>query len=216
MSELRLSYPACVLMEKSRITAADVNLLKTRIFADGLNRRDDVAMLLAIQHSLAEKCVEWNHFFVEILSDHVVDRLSPFGTMTEAKADWLRRTVSRGGIVASRNEFDVLVRIIERTGCASPSVAAFALEQVRMAVVDGEGPLATRRKGLWAMLGMDHLGVLNRILAALGSRDPFSIADAEALFDPTQNLVPDRSATPWGQFVSTLVRPVPAERLTAA
>ncbi|MCY0146654.1 hypothetical protein OEG84_02705 [Hoeflea sp. G2-23] len=207
MSELRLSYPACTLAEKSNFTPQDVQLIENRVFARGLDGPDAVATLLALEHCRAEKCVEWDEFFIRTLTDHVVNHLAPAGTMTRAKADWLRRALARGGLIASRNEIEALVRIMEMAGTQSHHLAAFALSQVWHAVVEGEGPLASRRKGLWAVLGMEQLTYINRVLAALGSAQPFSVADAEALFDPALDLTPGGQKSAWREFIARVAGP---------
>lgn len=207
MSELRLSYPACTLADKTKFTPDDVQLIETRIFAKGLENGDAVATLLALEHCRAEKCAEWDDFFVRALSDHVINSMGPTATLTRAKADWLRRALSRGGLVTSRNEFEALVQIMEMAGPESHWLAEFALEQIRYAVMEGEGPLATRRKGLWATLGMDQLSFLNRILVAVGAPGSISIGDAGALFDPAHNLAPGGQETAWRDYLATVVGP---------
>ena len=132
MSELRLSYPACMLAEKNTLTPEDVRLIETRIFPDGLDSTNAVATLLALEHSPAAKCAEWDRFFVRILSDYVVNRMQPCGVLSSNKADWVRRALSRGGHVTSPNEFKALIRFMEFSGADSHILAAFALEQVRI------------------------------------------------------------------------------------
>lgn len=206
MGELRLSYPACMLVEKSTINPEDIQLLVHRVFAGGLKRHDDVATLLAIEHSRSLKCREWDGFFVETLTRHMVEQLEPVRAMNADKVELIRRSFSRGGVIGSRNEFEIVVRVVERTGAAAAELAAFALNQIHLAIVEGEGPLANRRKGLWAALDMEHLHYINRLMKALGNPDPFSITDAEMLFDPAQNLLNDREATAWSELVATMTR----------
>lgn len=208
MSELRLSYPACTLAEKSTLTPEDVRLIETRIFPCGLDSGNAVATLLALEHCPAGKCAEWDDFFVRILSDHVVNHLHPTGGLTEAKANWVRRALSRGGLVASRNEFEALIRIIEMAGSQGRELAPFALDQIWRAVVEGEGPLASRRRGLWAAVGMDQLNAINRILAATGTAAPLSVAEAEALFDPVNNLMPGEPRSAWRDLLLSVGAPV--------
>jgi len=207
MSELRLSYPACRLAENIEFTAQDVQLIQHTVFAKGLEGPDAVATLLALEHCRAEKCVEWDEYFIRTLADYLVNHMAPAGSMTRAKADWLRRVLSRGGLIAGRNEVEALVRIMEMTGAQSHYLAAFALSQVWYAVVEGEGPLASRRKGLWAVLGMEQLTYINRVLAALGSAQPFSVDDAEALFDPALDLAPDGRKSAWCEFIARVTGP---------
>jgi hypothetical protein len=216
MSELRLSYPACMLAEKTKFTPDDVVLMESRVFARGLDSPDALATLLAFEHCGADKCRQWDEFFVRILSGHVIESMHPTGILTEAKASWLRRALSRDGLVSSRNELEVLLRIMELAGFQGRLLADFALNQVWYAVVEGEGPLASRRKGLWAALGMEQLGFINRVLAALGASEPFSIADAEALFDPAHNLAPDGQQTAWRDFTCAVTAPGLKPRAAAA
>jgi|GEM_PF-3264567 hypothetical protein len=205
MGELRLSYPACMLVEKSRITREDVDILVARAL-HGAAGRDEVATLLAIEHGRAAKCADWDRFLVERLTRHFVDEVEPVRGMNPCKVAMIRRALARGDVVGSRNEFEVLVRIVEELGEEAAELAAFALKQIHLAVVEGEGPLANRRKGLWAALDMAHLTAINRILKALGQDEPLSLTDAEALFDPAENLLNDPEASAWGEFVAMLTR----------
>lgn len=207
MSELRLAYPAYMLVEKTEITAADIQLMGNRMFQNGLNPKDDVVTLLAIEHSNSKKSREWDDYFVGILSDHVRAMADASGYLPLSATHWVRSMFCRGGIIASRNEFRVMVDVIETLGKGCPELATFALEQIHHAVMEGEGPLARSRKGIWATISMDQLVFINHILAALGNPEPFSISDAEALFDPAQNLYNDQQATAWAELVSTLTCP---------
>lgn len=201
MSELRMSYPASTIVDKPRIGPADVTLLKSAVFRHGLIAVDAVATLLAIEHGRAEKCTEWDAFFVRVLSDHVINGLQPAGHLTAEKAAWLKRVITRGGVIASCNEFEVLIRVIEMGGQEAVHLAAFALDQIRLAVMDGEGPLRSGPAGLWARMTMDHLSAINRILAALSAGEPLSISEAESLFDPAHALVPGGEDAGWRQLI---------------
>jgi len=209
MSELRLAYPACMFVEKTDITEADVQLMGNRMFQNGLSCKDDVITLLAIEHSNSRKTNEWDDFFIAVLSKHVRAMTDASGRLPQEATQWVRSMFCRGGVVASRNEFRVMVDVIETLGNGCPELATFALEQIHHAVTEGEGPLARSRKGIWATISMEQLAFINRVLAALGNPEPFSISDAEALFDPAQNLYNDRQATAWAELVATLTQPEP-------
>lgn len=58
MSELRLSYPACAIAGKTRLTAEDIGILREHVFAGGLTSSQDAMILLAINSSCGEKCRE--------------------------------------------------------------------------------------------------------------------------------------------------------------
>src|SRR4029453_12287384 len=83
----------------------------------------------------------WDDFFVEALTDYVVHQQAPADYIDKAKADWLIARLSRDGRVNTDSELEALVRILERAPSAPARLTAFALDQVKRAVIDGEGAL---------------------------------------------------------------------------
>lgn len=213
MSELRLAYPACMLVEKTNITPDDVELLNTRLFPHGLRGEEDVATVLAIEHAGSRKTPEWERFLIDALSGYIVGLTDRAGRLPADAVERIRRIFCRGGVIGSRSEFRAIIEAIEELGTSAQELAAFALDQIHFAVTEGEGPLAHSGKSLWARLGVDHLEYINRIFAALGRPEPLSITDPDLLFDPAQNLISDRQSTHWGELVSTITR---SEQVAAA
>jgi hypothetical protein len=78
MSEFRLSFPACVIAGKSRLSAEDLTTPRGATFPDEVLMSKDAVTLPplqtsdALQSSQPEKCEEWNAFFVEAISEFVV------------------------------------------------------------------------------------------------------------------------------------------------
>ena len=204
MSELRLAYPASVLADKPEITAGDVHLLETRVFRPGPSERDDIAVLLALHHSRSRKCAEWEPFFVDQMVRNVLARITEIGGDTGAVESWMRHTFCRGGVIASRAEFRVVVEVVEILRDTCPELAAFALEQIHIAVAESEGPLASRRNSPWATLSTDNLSFANRILAALGSHTPLTLHQAARLFDPARNLAGIQHGTAFDELIAGL------------
>jgi hypothetical protein len=207
MSELRLAYPVCVLVDKREITAADIELLRNRVFRSGSGGRDDVAILLALHHSAASKCPEWEPFFRDQMVSKVLARISSLGAAQGVVEDWVRHTFCRGGVIASRAEFRVVVEVVEALGASCPELAVFALEQIHLAVAEGEGPLASRRSSPWVSMTGENLENANRILAALGASEPLSLPEAEALFDPVHNLSGQYRRTAFDDLIADLCGP---------
>lgn len=204
MSELRLAYPASMLADKAEITAKDVELLETRVFRSGRPDHDDIAVLLALHHSRSRKCVEWEPFFVDQMVRNVLAKITELGGEAGAVESWMRHTFCRGGVIASRAEFRVVVEIVEILRDTCPELAAFALEQIHIAVAEGEGPLASHRNSPWAVWSSDNLSFANRILSALGSHTPLTLQEAGRLFDPARNLAVIQHGTAFDELVAGL------------
>lgn len=130
MSELRMAGPAWKLVAKQKIMPNDVIMLRQECFADGVKTTRDIATLLALDAACDEKCPQWNEFFISSITEHVFDGSTPYGSITEDQVDWLKKTVTRNGVVESRNEFEVLLTLLETAKEAPQSLCALAVDHV--------------------------------------------------------------------------------------
>ncbi len=166
MGELRLSYPACVIAGKMRLTTDDIGILREHVFVQGLTSSQDAVILLAINSSCSEKCPEWHHYFIDTMTDFIVRTCYPQGAMDEWNADWLIAMISTRGVVNSRIELDLLFHIIDLSTHIPDSLSIFALEQIRVAM--------TEEVGIWAGLrGRQHglqkadILLITRVMSAI-------------------------------------------------
>lgn len=139
MSEFRLSFPAWLLAGRNRLSAEDVLTLRRVSFPDGIRSSEDVALLLSIHHSSVEKCDEWDGFYIGELADFIVHHSQPQGTLDDANAAWLIEAISTDGIIRSPTDFEVLLAVLDIASHVPPVFAAFAIDQLRYAVVAGTG-----------------------------------------------------------------------------
>jgi hypothetical protein len=171
---------------RGSIKEADVRRIDNLIRADGAIGRAEAEMLFALQDAARVQDASWAAFFIGALTDHVVDHAEPSGYVNAENANWLMRWITTEGYVASRIEFDLLLSILERSRWAPVSLAIFALDQVRHAVVHAVGPLRAGNQFVprGHMTEADCQAV-RRILCSVG-RDahlPITRAEANALFD---------------------------------
>ncbi len=145
MGELTLTAPVAGLTGKGRITADDVQLLRGEVFRDGIVTRAEAESLFALHASCHDQSADWPRFFVEAVTDYIVHQEKPHGYISEDNADWLVRAISRDGIVDTAVEMELLVTVLEKAKSSPERLSAYALEQVALAVIDGEGPLAGSR-----------------------------------------------------------------------
>lgn len=173
MSELRLSYPACAIAGKTRLTAEDIAILREHVFEGGLTSSQDAMILLAINSSCSEKCPEWHHYFIETMTDFIVHHTDPQGAMDEWNADWLIAMISTRGVINSPIELDLLFHVIDISSRIPDSLSVFALEQVRLAITDEIGAWAgmrgSRQRGLQTSDVMRITRVMSAIARSRGS-----------------------------------------------
>jgi hypothetical protein len=184
MGELMLAAPVAGLAEKGRITTDDVRLLRSEVFRDGVVTRAEAESLMALHSTCTDRCSDWQHFFVEALTDYLVHQEKPSGYISDDKAAWLARSISRDGMVDTPVEMELLIAILEKAKSSPPSLMAYAIEQVAIAIVDGKGPLGQGRATATGVVDRAEVDLLRRILHAGGGDGNVAItrAEAEALF----------------------------------
>ncbi len=205
MCELRLAYPASILLDKSEMTRDDLDFVQDRILGGPPGERDEIAILLALEHSRSRKCAEWGPFFSDQMVRHVIAKVAEVGGKPGAVEDWIRHTFCRGGVIASRNEFRVVVAVTEILRDNCPELVFFALEQIHIAIAEGEGPLASRQSSTRVSVSPETLIFVNRILAALGSRAALTTDEVEALFHPARRSSVGAHRTAFDAIVADLV-----------
>lgn len=176
--------PIAELIEKKRVTDADVLRLRRDVYRDGLISREEARDVFALDHVVDDKPESWREFFVESIVDYVVEKEAPRGYISDANADWLIASISHDGIVDHRTELELLVKAMDRAHGVPPHLAAFALNQVELAVVDGKGALMRGRVLTPGVIGEHEVEMLRRILYAAASDGNIGISreEAEVLF----------------------------------
>jgi hypothetical protein len=72
MSELRLSFPACLVAGKSGLSSDESITPPRRISPHGVSTLEDAAAILALQDFHPKNSEEWNAFFLETISEFIV------------------------------------------------------------------------------------------------------------------------------------------------
>jgi hypothetical protein len=202
MGELIMAAPVAGLTSKDRITAEDVAMLRREVFADGVVTRGEAEALFALDATARDKCGEWPVFFVEAVSDYIVHQENPSGYISQDNADWLIRTISRDGMVDSRTELELLVHVLEQAKSSPGRLAAYALEQVAHAVIDGKGPLMTGGRLVPGLVAKEEVELLRRILHAYGGDGNIAVtrAEAEVLFKINERTADANNDPSWNDL----------------
>jgi len=165
---------------RSRIGADDVLSLRRQVYGDGRVGHEEADALIALNSACADQCSEWQAFFIEAITDYIVHQEKPAGYISASNADWLIAAVSRDGQIATVTELELLVRALETAKYSPEKLVSFALEQIRCAVVEGEGPLVRGGALVPGLIGEAGVNLLRRILYAFGGDGNVAITKSEA------------------------------------
>lgn len=162
------------------VTADDVLALRRWVWPDGVVSESEAEALFAINRLITEAAPEWDDFFVEAISEHVLNASEPHGYVDDATASWLIGQFAQDGAPVKPVELETVVKILEKALNAPASLKKWALQQVETAVLTGEGP--TRRDGPLQPGRVDEAEVklLRRLVFATGGDGALTVGDDEA------------------------------------
>ena len=124
------------IIKSKSIQPKDVFELRTTIYKDGITTEKQAATLVALEKVCTDKCADWSDYYVTSLADYILCHCEPFGGISDANSDWLRRVITQNGLVRSNNEFQLLKSLLERAVPAAPSFCALVLDQLHQAMFD--------------------------------------------------------------------------------
>jgi hypothetical protein len=206
MSEFRLSFPACVIAGKNRLTTDDIAMLRRFTFPEGIRSSDDAVALLFLHSNCPEKCPEWSSYFVETLTEFVVHFSYPQGTLDETNAAWLRRMFATGGVVNSVLELELLLHVMEVSAYVPDSLTSFALDQLRLAVCRDSGAYVQMRDTRDAGITVDDLAYVHRILRGAFQRGHLTLSPLEldVLYEIDRGITDKTSHPGWHEMIALI------------
>jgi hypothetical protein len=136
VSAQNLSICVADVINSRSISANDVDNFRLRIFKDGILTQKQAATLVALEIACPKSSLEWRDYYVTSLADFVLCWCEPYGGISEANTDWLKRLITQNGLVRTSNEFSLLKSILERAVPADTSFCVLVLEQLHHAMMD--------------------------------------------------------------------------------
>ncbi len=174
------------ILEHGAITAEDVKQLRHGMFWKGVITDRDAQTVFLLHDRLGGNAdASWEEFFVEALVDYVVLQAEPRGYVSQANADWLIERIARSGQVDTAAEIELLVRVLERATLVPVKLARFALDQVRLGVLEGKGAIAHNHAAAPGAITESEVELVRRVLYAFGGDGNIAVTQQEAdvLFD---------------------------------
>ena len=187
------------LQDQTRITDEDVLKFRREVFEDMLISRAEAEGVFALNNSIEDTSKTWNDFFVEVMVDYCVNQAKPQGYMSDTNADWLVAQVTKDGRLDTNSELELVVKVIERATEVPTLFAAFALEQVAVAVLEGNGNLLNNDELTAGILGAPEAKLLRRIMYGVGAEGRLAVSqeEVEVLFDLNDMTVEAENHPEW-------------------
>lgn len=196
MSTLDTNVIADIIARRA-ITDFDVARLRRSFYEDGIIGLDEAARLFDANDACTVKDATWPVFFVEAITDFLVNQAEPEGYLTAENADWLISHISKDGFVESDTELELLVSVLEKARWSPVRLIRYALAQVKRAVIEDEGPLRSGAGLEKGKITAAEVDLIKRVLYAFAGDGNIAITcdEAEVLFDINDS-VDDATATP--------------------
>lgn len=202
MGQTILQRAQSCLADPRIISTDDVLRMRGKVFSDGIIAAPEAEALITINGQISEQTAEWGMFFSEALTDYLVHQATPAGHISDENAAWLVDHISKDGKVESRNEIELLVKVLETAQTSPGALASYALRQVADAVLTGEGPLAKGGALQKGVINAEEAGLMRRILHAMSSPGGLGISqdEAELLFSLNDKTAHDRNDPAWNEL----------------
>ena len=171
---------------RGSVTRADVTSLQRSLDEQTAIDATDIDALIRIEHTTQQQDASWQPLLIDATTDFLVNDMIPTGYVTAANARWLVERVAPRGRIETLGLFNVVVAVLEKARWAPESLAQLALEQVKTAIITGQGPLRRGQDATTAgQITVDDVATIRRILLAFGGDGRIAVTrrEADVLFD---------------------------------
>lgn len=170
--------------EDGRIAPDEILSLRQLGWGDGQITREEAEAIFALNRQIILPTNEWVDFFVEAVSEFVLNGTEPKGMCDDAEAQWLMDAIDHDGQLESMAELEALVRIVEKARNVPDSLKHYTLAQIEHAVLHGEGPTRDGGELSSSHVSTSECSLLRRVIFASGGHGPAAVTryDAEMLF----------------------------------
>lgn len=181
MSGLK-SLPVEDILARGVVTSDDLAQFRRVFYEDGVVSSVEADTLFKLANCKYDG-TGWADFVVEAITDYIVFQAHPQGYVTSENGHWLLDRIGGDGGVTTKLELDLAVNVIDKARWAPVSLATFALDQIKRAVISGTGP--SRSNVPAGTISPSEVDLLRRILYAFGGDGHVAItrAEADVLFD---------------------------------
>lgn len=201
------SFPVENIRTRGSIRDQDVMRLRGAYYSDGIIGAAEADTLFALNGACPVQDPAWSDFFIEAVTDYIVNLQAPEGYITAANAQWLLTRVSRDGRIRTKTELDLVVNVLSKARWSPASLVGFALRQVRAAVLLGDGPLRDVHPCPKDEIAEAEVELIRRVLYAFGGDGAVAVtrAEAEILFEINDLVQGNEFCPAWAELFAKVL-----------
>lgn len=187
---------------RGSIRDTDVTRLRELFYRDAHISEAEAIALFELNDACRVKDPNWAAFFVEALSDYIINEVEPKGYLTVVNADWLIDRITHDTAVQTQTELELLLSVLDGARWCPERLIRFALEQVERAVVEGHGPLRSGVALKAGEIGPADVEILRRAIYAFGGQANIAVTrtEAEVLFRINDETADAENCPEWQEF----------------
>jgi hypothetical protein len=166
------------------ITKSDILALRQWSWANGFISQTEAEEIFKLNNLDKNATSEWVDFFVEAMTEFVINGQEPRGYVSDENAAWLMAQLDKDGKIESFSELELLVRIIEKSLNVPSALKAYALAQVEEIIFTGTGPTRSGSLIYAGQIDDAEVTLIRRLIFAQSSSGAgrVSVEEAEMLF----------------------------------
>jgi len=164
--------------EANAISEAKLLELRRAIGADMIIDAKEADALFELD-KIADKPKDWADYFVLTLTTYLVHQGRPAGHINDGMAAWLISRIDHDGVVETETELRLLMNVLEVATQPGDRLEAYAIKQVKEAVVSGRGRVGQDNL-VPGIIGAAEVELLRRIFYSVGGDGGMTITRMEA------------------------------------
>lgn len=167
------------------IDGHDIVDLRRAVFIDDYISEMEADRLFTLNNTITERAVGWADFFVAAITNFLIRQHRPIGYVDEKHALWFIKRIAADGHIEGETELRTLLRVLNEAIDATDVLVNFALQEVKSAILEGDGHLGRTRKAGKKMISLDDVKMIEKVLYASGGDGNIAVTEKEAeiLFD---------------------------------
>jgi len=166
------------MLSANAMTSEQLLTLRREFGADMKISMSEADILFQLD-AIETKPEDWADYFTLVLTTHLVHQGRPEGHINEAMASWLIARIDHDGVVETETELRLLMNILKVAEAPGERLEAYALKQVREAVMTGRGYVG-QNKLTPGVIGKAEIELLRRVFYSVGSSGGMGITKLEA------------------------------------
>jgi hypothetical protein len=184
------------------VSLEDVLGLRASAWADGRMDEQEIGALFDLNDILKFRSSEWVDFFVQAVSDYLVDNGIPKGYVREDDAEAVIERIDLDGKVDSMAELLLFERLFNKAKVVPAVLKAYALSQIEQTVLTGEGPTRNGQALSPNGINAEECRLLRAFVFASGGDRPAAVSksEAELLFRIKEASAGQDNAPEWKQL----------------